>query len=140
VWIAEMVDRHTAVELYSHAAVFCCPSVYEPFGIINLEAMACEVPVVATAVGGIPEVVRHGDTGLLVELDARGDSGEPRDAERFARALAAALNQLLGDAAMRRRMGAAGRARVLHEFAWDRVARRVVGVYEDVVRAAGTSK
>src|SRR5437773_6406366 len=96
IWIDEMVDQQTACELYSHAAVFVCPSVYEPFGIINLEAMACETPVVAAAVGGIPEIVVPGKTGVLVPLESdEGASPEPRDPDGYARALAAAVNGLL---------------------------------------------
>ena len=133
VWIDEMVDRRVAIELYSHAAVFCCPSIYEPFGIINLEAMACGTAVVASAVGGIPEIVVPDETGLLVPFAAQAD-GEPIDAPRYARDLAAALDRVLGDPALRRRMGAAGRARVLREFTWSAIARRVVELYESVRR------
>jgi glycosyltransferase involved in cell wall biosynthesis len=117
-----------AIELYSHAAVFCCPSVYEPFGIINLEAMACGTAVVASAVGGIPEIVVPEETGLLVPFAAQPD-GEPIDPPRYARDLAAALDRLLGDPALRRRMGEAGRARVLRDFTWTAIARRVVELY-----------
>ena len=96
VWIDEMVDKATVRELYSNAAVFCCPSIYEPFGIINLEAMACETAVVATAVGGIKEVVADGETGFLVPIDQMSESPfEPRDPEKFARDLAARINQLI---------------------------------------------
>jgi glycogen synthase len=114
VWIAEMLSKPDVIALYTHAAVFVCPSVYEPFGIINLEAMACETPVVASAVGGIPEIVVPGETGLLVPLDAEGEgSVEPRDPDAFSRALAAAVNELMADPARRAAMGAAARARVL---------------------------
>lgn len=102
VWIREMVPRKVAVQLYSHAAVFCCPSVYEPFGIINLEAMACGVAVVASAVGGIPEVVVEGETGLLVPVELMpGSAFEPLDPEGFSADLAAALNRLLADSTLR---------------------------------------
>jgi starch synthase len=133
VWINEMVDRRAAIELYSHAAVFCCPSIYEPFGIINLEAMACGTAVVASAVGGIPEIVVPEETGLLVPFAAQPD-GEPIDAPRYARDLAAALDRLLGDRELRRRMGEAGRARVLREFTWTAIARRVVELYASLRR------
>jgi glycogen synthase len=137
VWIPEMVDRPTAVELYSNAAVFCCPSVYEPFGLINLEAMACEVPVVASAVGGIPEVVMDGETGRLVPVELVEDDGavEPRDPAAFARDLAQAVNALLADASLRRTMGAKGRQRAEALFSWAAVARRTLALYRDVVKA-----
>ncbi|PYN83147.1 MAG: glycogen synthase [Candidatus Rokuibacteriota bacterium] len=118
VWIGEMVPVHEVVQLYSHAAVFACPSVYEPFGLINLEAMACETPVVASAVGGILEVVEDGDTGLLVE------PGRPE-------ALAAAIRLLLEDPERSRAMGRAGRRRVEAQFSWTRVAARTREVYGD---------
>ncbi len=134
IWIPQMVDRRTAIELYSHAAVFCCPSIYEPFGLINLEAMACCTPVVASAVGGIPEVVSHGETGLLVELEPQPTSPfEPVNPERFARDLAAAINRLIADEGLRRRMGAAGRARAVERFSWSVVAQQVAGLYAAVV-------
>jgi glycogen synthase len=137
VWVDAMVDRRTAIQLYSHAAVFCCPSVYEPFGIINLEAMACETPVVASAVGGIPEVVVPGETGLLVPLTARSASdAEPANPEAFAAGLADALSRLLADAGERRRMGRRGRERVEAEFGWAAVARRTLAIYEKVRAAA----
>lgn len=119
-WINEMVEHDVVVQLYSHAAVFCCPSVYEPFGIINLEAMACETPVVASAVGGILEVVVDGETGLLVP---------PANPD----ALAAALTRLLDDADARRRMGRAGRRRVEAHFSWASVAERTERVYRDAI-------
>jgi starch synthase len=117
VWIGEMIPVSEVVQLYSHAAVFVCPSVYEPFGLINLEAMACETPVVASAVGGILEVVEDGTTGLLVE-PARPD------------ALAAAIRGLLDDPGRRRAMGQAGRRRVEAHFSWASVATGTREVYE----------
>src|SRR5947209_5938348 len=114
-----MVPHDVAVQLYSHAAVFACPSVYEPFGLINLEAMACGTPVVASAVGGILEVVVDGETGVLVPLEQqRASPFEPVDPGRFSADLAAAINRLLGDANLRDRMARAGRQRVEREFAW----------------------
>jgi starch synthase len=134
VWIPEMVDKPTVRQLYSHAALFCCPSVYEPFGIINLEAMACETAVVASAVGGIPEVVVDGETGLLVPFEAAGDgSFEPSDPERFERDLAAAVNSLMVDPARRAAMGKAGRKRAVEHFGWDAIARRTVELYRGLV-------
>ena len=130
VWIPEMVDKPTVRQLYSHAAVFCCPSVYEPFGIINLEAMACETAVIASAVGGIPEVVVDGETGLLVPFEAAGGEGfEPRDPEGFERDLAMAVNTLMSDPSRREAMGKAGRRRAVEHFGWDAIARRTVDLY-----------
>lgn len=133
-WIQEMVPRHEAVELYSHAAVFCCPSVYEPFGIINLEAMACGTPVVATATGGILEVVVDGETGLLVPIEQGGGASfEPVDPPRFSHDLAVGINQLLADPALGEQMGKAGRQRVERLFSWDAIARRTVDLYGSLV-------
>jgi alpha-maltose-1-phosphate synthase len=134
IWIREMVPREEAIQLYAHAAVFCCPSIYEPFGIINLEAMACGTPVVATAVGGIPEVVVDGETGLLVPLEQEIESPfEPVAPERFSADLAAATNRLLADESLRSRMGAAGRRRIEDHFAWSVVARRTAELYQALV-------
>jgi len=136
VWIEEMVPRQVAVALYSHAAVFCCPSIYEPFGIINLEAMACETPVVASRVGGIPDVVVPGRTGELVPLVARSASDpEPADPDAFAAGLAEAMAGLLADPERARRQGEAGRQRVVAEFGWDAIARKVREVYRQVIDA-----
>lgn len=138
VWIEGMVDKQTLIELYSHAAVFCCPSIYEPFGIINLEAMACATPVVATAVGGIPEVVADGETGLLVPFEPHPDgSQEPREPERLARDLAAAINRLIDDQPLRERMAAASRRRVVEDFSWAAAARQTLCVYESVLERSG---
>jgi glycosyltransferase involved in cell wall biosynthesis len=136
-WIPEMLDRTSLRQLYSHAAVFACPSVYEPFGITNLEAMACGVPVVATRVGGIPEVVVHGQTGVLVDVPVAGGAagvGGPTDGDpAVAGVLAAAINGLVADPARRAAMGEAGRQRAVEHFSWVEVARQTLGVYEAVV-------
>ena len=135
VWIGEMVSREEARQLYSHAAVFCCPSVYEPFGIINLEAAACETPVVASAVGGIPEVVVDGETGLLVPVDLSVDDPmSPVDPDGFERNLAGAINALMADAGTREVMGRAARRRAVERFSWTRIARETVDLYRSVVR------
>jgi glycogen synthase len=134
VWIPEMVSREAARQLYSHAAVFCCPSVYEPFGIINLEAAACQTPVVASAVGGIPEVVVDGETGLLVPVELRADDPmSPIDPDRFELNLAGAINALMKDPASREVMGLAGRRRAVEHFSWGAIARQTADLYRDVV-------
>jgi starch synthase len=133
-WIEEMLPRADVVALLSHAAVFVCPSVYEPFGLINLEAMACGVPVVASAVGGIPEIVVDGETGTLVAFEAGRDPyGSPADPARFATDLAAAVNALLADPARAAAMGRAGRARVLARFTWEAIAAQTVALYRELL-------
>jgi glycogen synthase len=133
IWIPEMLSRPDVRQLYSHAALFVCPSVYEPFGIINLEAMACETPVVASAVGGIPEVVVDGETGVLVPLELSVDDPmSPADPDRYARDLAGAVNRLMADPELRARMGAAGRRRAVAEFSWSSIADQTVAVYRSV--------
>jgi starch synthase len=137
-WIREMVDRLTAIELYSHAAVFCCPSIYEPFGIINLEAMACGTPVVASAVGGITEVVIHGETGLLVPVAQMPTPPfEPIHPDQFARDLADAITTLLADADLRGRLGHQGRRRAEARFSWAAIAGRTRALYESLTAAQG---
>ena len=134
IWLAEMMSKPDVIALYSHAAVFVCPSVYEPFGIINLEAMACETPVVASAVGGIPEIVVPGETGILVPLEAEGGgSVEPRDPEAFSRALAGAVNSLMAHPERRAAMGAAARERVLAHFSWSAIAAQTLEFYRDLL-------
>jgi glycosyltransferase involved in cell wall biosynthesis len=121
-------------QLYSHAAVFCCPSVYEPFGIINLEAAACETPVVASAVGGIPEVVTDGETGLLVPVELRLDDPMlPVDPDRFERNLAGAINALMADEGTRELMGRAARRRAVEHFGWSAIARQTADLYRMLV-------
>lgn len=120
--------------MYSHAGVFCCPSIYEPFGIINLEAMACELPVVASAVGGIPEVVVEDETGFLVPVDQFEESPfSPKDPDQFAQDLADRMNQLMRDPELRQPMGKAGRRRAEELFGWDKIATRTKALYEKVL-------
>lgn len=130
-WISETVPLQDLPVLYSHAAVFACPSVYEPFGIINLEAGACGTPVVAAAVGGIPEVVVHGETGLLVPF-AAGEDAEPVHPETYAADLADAVNRLIRNPARRAQMGAAARQRIETRFSWASIARQTLEVYQDL--------
>ncbi|HEX2103139.1 MAG TPA: glycogen synthase [Solirubrobacteraceae bacterium] len=135
IWLQEMLPKPEVIQLLSHATVFVCPSIYEPLGIVNLEAMACEAAVVASAVGGIVEVVEHGETGLLVPFEAVDDgSQEPRDPEGFADAIAAVVNELIGDPERARRMGEAGRRRAVEQFSWPAIARETVAVYERLAR------
>jgi starch synthase len=133
VWIEKMVTKPEAIQLYSHARVFCCPSVYEPFGIINLEAMACRAPVVASAVGGIKEVVVDGETGYLVPFDQDPVTSFPLHPETFARDLASRINQLLEDPEKCRRFGDAGRSRVEDIFSWTAIAHQTIGLYQRLI-------
>jgi alpha-maltose-1-phosphate synthase len=122
VWIEKMLERSEVIQLLSHAAVFVCPSIYEPLGIVNLEAMACGAAVVASDVGGIPEVVVDGETGLLVHYDSADPDG-------FAAGLAERLNELLADPERARTMGEAGRRRAVEEFSWARIAEQTLALY-----------
>ena len=134
-WIQEMVSKASVYQLYSHAAVFCCPSIYEPFGIINLEAMACETAVVASAVGGIKEVVVDGETGFLVPLEQQSESPfEPVNPDKFARDLAGRVNTLMADPEMRLRFGKAGRRRAEQKFSWKAIAAQTRDLYQGLVR------
>ena len=135
IWIREMLPRADVIQLYTQAAVFCCPSVYEPFGIINLEAMACGTAVVASNVGGIPEVVVPEETGLLVDVGLKPGGFDPADPSAFAGALADAINRLARDAALRERFGKAGRARVEAHFSWDAIADQTLELYARVIDA-----
>jgi starch synthase len=135
VWLDEMVAREAVVQLMTHASVFACPSIYEPFGLINVEAMACGTPVVASAVGGIPEIVVDGETGRLVpiESDPADPSGSPRDPQRFAADLAAAIDEVLAAPQDGERMGRAGRERAVAHFGWADVAARTDALYRSLV-------
>jgi starch synthase len=133
VWIEQMVTKEEAIQLYSHCAVFCCPSVYEPFGIINLEAMACKAPVVASATGGILEVVIEGETGHLVAFEAHEVTTFPTDPAQFAKDLAARITQLLADPDKAQRMGEAGRKRVEEHFSWTAIAAQTIQLYESLI-------
>jgi starch synthase len=126
VWVREMLPRSEVGQLLTHATVFVCPSVYEPLGIVNLEAMACETAVVASAVGGIPEVVADGLTGILVPYHAV-------EIDEFERGIAAAVNELCRDPARAAALGRAGRERAVHEFSWDAIAHRTVELYESLL-------
>lgn len=136
VLVEGMLPRPEVAQILSHARAFVCPSVYEPFGIVNLEAMACGAPVVASAVGGIPEIVVEGVTGHLVAFAGDGTAkNEPADPDAYARALAERLNGLAADEALARRFGAAGRARVVEHFSWKAIAARTAELYRALVAA-----
>jgi len=135
VWIERVLPRHELSAVLSAATTFVCPSVYEPLGIVNLEAMACGVPVVGSDTGGIPEVVADGLTGRIVPLEQVQDgTGTPLDPERFVRDLAGVLTEVVGDPGLARLMGRAGRMRAEAEFSWGRIAERTLGVYEGLRR------
>jgi alpha-maltose-1-phosphate synthase len=132
VWIDEMLPRPEVIQVLSHATVFVCPSIYEPFGLVNLEAMACEVAVVASAVGGIPEIVVDGETGYLVPCDVAAGETDAAAAGRFAEGLAERINALLADPDRAAAFGRAGRQRVVDHFSWSAVAARTAELYRGV--------
>ncbi|RKN35409.1 glycogen synthase [Micromonospora musae] len=133
IWVAEMLPKHEVIQVLTHATLFACPSIYEPMGIVNLEAMACETAVVATATGGIPEVVAAGETGLLVPIEQAADgSGRPLDPQRFVADFALRMNELLGDPQRVAAFGLAGRRRAVEHFSWDAIAARTLEVYRSV--------
>jgi starch synthase len=136
VWIEKMLERREVIQLLTHATVFVCPSVYEPLGIVNLEAMACETAVVATDTGGIPEVVADGETGLLAPFDSDGADG-PRDPIRFAADIAERVNRLLAEPDLAERMGRAGRRRAVEEFSWSAIAAETAALYADLLPGGG---
>jgi starch synthase len=131
VWIEAAVPRATVIQLLSHAAAFVCPSVYEPFGLVNLEAMACGAAVVASAVGGIPEIVVDGETGYLVPGPA--ETGGAPSGRHFEADLADRINQLVADPVLAADMGRAGRRRVLERFSWEAVATQTIDLYESLL-------
>jgi starch synthase len=137
VWIEKMVTKQEAIQLYSNARVFCCPSVYEPFGIINLEAMACHAPVVASATGGILEVVVDNATGYLVPFDQDPVTKFPSNPEKLSRDLAAKVTELMQDPDKASRFGAAGRRRVEEKFAWSAIADQTIALYQELIAKAG---
>ena len=133
-WIDKMLDKQDIIQLYSHAALFCCPSIYEPFGIINIEAMACKTPVVASAVGGIKEVVIHEETGLLVPVEQQKVAPfEPIDADKFSKDLANAINTLLEDKKLRQTMAKNSRQRVEEHFDWKAIAKQTKNMYHKII-------
>lgn len=135
VLIERMLPRRELIQVLSHATAFACPSIYEPLGIVNLEAMACGAAVVASATGGIPEVVQPGETGLLVELEQVTDgTGTPLDPEKFVSDFAAALNEVVADPARAREMGRAGRLRAEEHFSWESITETTLEVYRSVLR------
>ena len=135
IWIEKHLSREELIAMLSAATVFACPSIYEPLGIVNLEAMACSTPVVATATGGIPEVVAHNETGLLVPIEQLMDgSGKPLDEAKFVADFAAALNQMLSSSELQK-FGQAGRARVENHFSWDTIAAETIRVYQSAIQS-----
>ncbi len=136
--IERMLPRRELIQVLSHATAFACPSIYEPLGIVNLEAMACGAAVVASATGGIPEVVAHGETGLLVPLEQVTDgTGTPLDPQKFVDDFAAALNEVVSDPEKARAMGEAGRRRAEENFSWDSIAQTTLDVYRSVLPHGG---
>jgi starch synthase len=134
IWVQDMLPKQEVIQVLTHATVFVCPSVYEPMGIVNLEAMACETAVVATATGGIPEVVADGETGLLVPIDQVQDgTGTPVDPDKFVADLAATLTRVLNDPQLAERMGKAGRRRAVEQFSWSRIAEDTLEIYRSVL-------
>ncbi|WP_396602549.1 glycogen synthase [Algibacter sp. R77976] len=134
IWIDKMVTKEEIIQLYSHADVFCCPSIYEPFGIINIEAMACNTAVVASAVGGIKEVVVHGETGLLIPLEQQTEAPfEPIDPDKFSRDLANGVNKVISDKSLRETMAEKGRKRVEDYFDWIAIAKQVEELYKSLI-------
>ena len=134
IWIADMLPVPDKVALYSHARAFCCPSIYEPFGIINLEAMACGTAVVASKVGGMTEVIVDGETGFLVPVEQQAESPfEALDPDQFARDLAARIDQVRADETLARRLGEAGRKRATEVFSWSAIARQTVDLYQRLI-------
>jgi glycosyltransferase involved in cell wall biosynthesis len=132
--ISEMLPREKIKVLYSHARVFACPSLYEPFGIINLEALSCETPVVGSAVGGIPEIIVEGETGYLIELESVSRTDfNPKHPDAFQQNFAAKVNQLLEDETLATQMGKAGRKKVLEKFSWASIAKTTYNYYEEVI-------
>lgn len=135
VWIQDMLPTPEKINLYSHARVFCTPSIYEPFGIINLEAMACETPVVGSRVGGMKEIILPGETGLLIPLDQQTESPfEAIDPAAYSRDLAAGINELMRDPDRCAAMGRAGRQRVLEKFSWAEIARETLDLYRKIAK------
>lgn len=133
-WIDKMLDKKDVIQLYSHASVFCCPSIYEPFGIINIEAMACETAVVASAVGGIKEVVVEGETGLLIDVAQQNEAPfEPVDPDKFSLDLAEGINRVIKDDALRHKMAKAGRQRVEAFFDWKAIAKQTKSIYQSLI-------
>ncbi len=135
IWIEQMLPKTDVIQLLSHATVFACPSIYEPLGIVNLEAMACEAAVVASATGGIVEVVDDGETGFLVPLEQAPGAIDPIDPDGFARAFAERVNALIADPALRAEMGQAGRRRAIEHFAWPAIAEQTLAVYREPQRS-----
>ena len=134
IWIDKMLDKKEVIQLYSHADVFCCPSIYEPFGIINIEAMSCETAVVASAVGGIKEVVVDGETGILVPLEQQDIAPfEPIDPDKFAKDLAVGINKLVNNKELTETMAKNGRKRVEDFFDWTAIAQQVEGLYKSLI-------
>ena len=134
IWIDEMLDKKDVIQLYSHADVFCCPSIYEPFGIINIEAMACETAVVASAVGGIKEVVVEGETGLLINLKQQTSAPfEPVNPDQFSRDLAAGVNKVISNKELQNKMAKNGRKRVENYFDWTAIAKQTKAIYKTLI-------
>ena len=135
IWIDEMLPKEEIIQLYSHADVFCCPSIYEPFGIINIEAMACKTAVVASAVGGIKEVVVHGETGILVPVEQQNVAPfEPINPDKFAKDLANGINKVINNKVLRESMAEKGRKRVEEHFDWVAIAKQVEELYKTLIK------